>query len=756
MAECSSETVPQEADIPEQLENVRQSIAELEITEGIGCFGRPGSQLEDKLEFKSKDGKSVWAYPVLVDFRRLLQLGQITENSGVIPGISNQELLHAVVGLYDVCLSDMTADCIYNTISEKWARTILLVRDLPDTIRDMTEHRKRKQEEAERKKKEAEEKEKREKEKKEKEKNADENKEEKSEDESDDDDDEDEEDSDDDEEIDPEDDVLEENEEEPSKFEDVFSDTDSEEEEEEEEEEDEEPNFTRGVCTFIQKAKRRRRERQGCEDATAPIKAEHVGVENMLMGCASYEKKFLCQQKDRVIHLTFIGVRKRARKLQMGRYLLSKCLDPSIVGHYEAVVVHADHAAVRFFSRFGFSDDALLNTKWSELAEEFTQCTLMSYLPGFSLTGTAMIEVNKALRDDPEVGELEAEFKKWQQKSLEAYQSQVLCMMKMQHEILQLKCVMKKQNMLMDKLLEDNEMMRKSKLNSESSLVTERELLMYKLETARSVFKAVSSNGEMGDTTADGSAEDDADTEQLIRSLERQVTSVNSQFHRLALPQGTPPPIASTSCGEGHYVVTDSQVRSQTAPYDHAEDVSVFSDIARQFKDTMAADTAIKMTYDVSSIVKATLSVSVQERFQKQVQSLQDPNMVTHLYFCGTLEKPFRCQEILTTGFATDDFSHGEYGYGLYFSKYPSKAAQFSALGKLMVVEVGLGEVETVTKENRTRKTPSDGHNSIITPGRLYRGGGDSNDMALCQEYVVFSPAQVLPICLLTYQAVSP
>ena len=47
--------------------------------------------------------------------------------------ISNQDLLHAVVGLYDVCLSDMTPDCIYDTICEKWARTIVLVRDLQGT-----------------------------------------------------------------------------------------------------------------------------------------------------------------------------------------------------------------------------------------------------------------------------------------------------------------------------------------------------------------------------------------------------------------------------------------------------------------------------------------------------------------------------------------------------------------------------------------------------------------------------------------------
>ena len=85
MAE-GGETVVQ-TDLPARLEEVRQRLSELETAENGGCFGRPGSQLEDKLEFKSKDGKSVWAYPVLVDFRRLLQLGQVTESSGVIPGV---------------------------------------------------------------------------------------------------------------------------------------------------------------------------------------------------------------------------------------------------------------------------------------------------------------------------------------------------------------------------------------------------------------------------------------------------------------------------------------------------------------------------------------------------------------------------------------------------------------------------------------------------------------------------------------------
>ena len=84
MAECG-ETVDGES--PKRTDEVRQRLSELELNEKTGCFGRPGSQLEDKQEFKSKDGQSVWAYPVLVDFRRLLQLGQLTENSGVIPGV---------------------------------------------------------------------------------------------------------------------------------------------------------------------------------------------------------------------------------------------------------------------------------------------------------------------------------------------------------------------------------------------------------------------------------------------------------------------------------------------------------------------------------------------------------------------------------------------------------------------------------------------------------------------------------------------
>jgi len=44
--------------------------------------------------------------------------------------INNRELLHAVIALYAVSLSEMTPDTLYASVCEKWARTIVLLRDV--------------------------------------------------------------------------------------------------------------------------------------------------------------------------------------------------------------------------------------------------------------------------------------------------------------------------------------------------------------------------------------------------------------------------------------------------------------------------------------------------------------------------------------------------------------------------------------------------------------------------------------------------
>ena len=39
--------------------------------------------------------------------------------------------------------------------------------------------------------------------------------------------------------------------------------------------------------------------------------------------------------------------------------------DTAVSGLYDAIVVHADHSAVPFFKKYGFSDDLILNSKWA-------------------------------------------------------------------------------------------------------------------------------------------------------------------------------------------------------------------------------------------------------------------------------------------------------------------------------------------------------------------------------------------------------
>ncbi|CAG5121940.1 unnamed protein product [Candidula unifasciata] len=165
----------------------------------------------------------------------------------------------------------------------------------------------------------------------------------------------------------------------------------------------------------------------------------------------------------------------------------------------------------------------------------------------------------------------------------------------------------------------------------------------------------------------------------------------------------------------------------------------------------MEVDRSINVQYNVSSILKAQNNPALSSRFETALGNLTDPTMVTELYFCGSLEKPKRLLQILSEGFTEEDFIHGEFGRGLYFSKYPSKAAQFSVLGKLLEVRVGLGRIETVIRYDRTRKGPSERYDSIIVPGRLFHMGDQGESAMLCQEYVVFNVDQVMPVCLLSY-----
>ncbi|XP_052090676.1 uncharacterized protein LOC127727235 isoform X3 [Mytilus californianus] len=526
-------------------------------------------------------------------------------------------------------------------------------------------------------------------------------------------------------------DKYEEEESTPSKFAGVYSDTES--EEEEEEEDDDEEDFSLGINSFIKAASQRRKQRKSKDK----IEETDCGVENRILGCATYEKKYI-KHKERVVHLTLVTVRKRFRKYGLGKYLLQQIIDPAIVGQYDAVVVHADNAAVEFFQKYGFSDDIVLNSRWSDLAEQFTNCTLMCYLPGFS--GHSLLKTIKI--PDFEVFELEQEFNKWKSKTTEVYQNQVSIVMRMKHEIIQLKALVDRQQKLIETLLRDNDRVKKERAT------IEKEFLDYRLGSTSITHKF---SPTLIDRLDD--VEDEINTEILINDLQKQVELMDLTVKRKRIESllETDPINRSklTTVDDCKYLsFPPAKQRNANEPYDHMKDAAFFYDVTERFKKGMKLDPDFKTrNVEVNTISKATLTDRFQEKYRDKIKGLHDPSMVADLYFCS--DKMERAQDILKLGFSSSDIVAGSYGKGLYFSKFPSRASQHSKSGKVLLVEVGLGKVETVMKRDGQRQKPGAGFDSILIPGRVIRDTGNG-DSTMNEEYVIFDQSQVMPLCLIS------
>ncbi|XP_064624979.1 uncharacterized protein LOC135486244 isoform X2 [Lineus longissimus] len=714
-----------------------------------------GTQFAEKHEFHDKKGRQLTVTPLIVDFRRLLTSS--SSSICVIPGVSNTDLLHAVIGLYDVSLSEMTPDVLYATVCEKWARTLLLIRDVRDVLDEFEEKRniKKESEDASDEMKSltinddensktdksesptaeltSEPKPSNDSEQKSfmaepsktettgaaiesgdasKLDGAVENGKEDGEEEE-------------------EEDIYSPEECGPCTFAAVYSDTETEDEDEEEEEEEEE-DFSKGMNAFIKAVEERRKERQS---HTGPYKVEHVGIENRLVGCATMEKKYCKNYK--VVHLTLIVVRKRFRKWGIGKYLLHQIKDPMVVGAYDAVVVHADNSATEFFGRYNFSDDIILNSRWSDLAEQFTNCTLMCYLPPF--TGQGVLGNMTAAID---LVSMEEELKKWKEKSVEAYQAQITCATRLRNEIIQLRAVVNSQQGLIGKLAADNDSLTRDKFH------IEKEYLTYRFEVAKSLL-----DSDVDIVSRQRQDDDDPETtKKLIKDLEKEVEAGKERKEQKKKGDKKKKSIDASAMNvidRTRYMVYSNENKE---PYDHMKDTQDFYRVTEEFKSTMRKDKTVQGNYEVKLVIRATLNVSVIERYQMRTSKLHDPKAKMRLYFCGSLEHPERLQDIIKHGFSERDFSNGEFGRGLHFSVYPSKAAQFSALGKLLTVEVAVGKVEAIEKKDHTRVSPSSGFDSVITPGRLSSSSKDDAELkSLNKEYIIFDVSQVLPLHLMEY-----
>ncbi|XP_037528052.2 uncharacterized protein LOC119405300 [Rhipicephalus sanguineus] len=233
-------------------------------------------------------------------------------------------------------------------------------------------------------------------------------------------------------------------------FSDVFSDlSDSDSEMEEEEEETEEE----GLQRFLRAVASRRRERARAL-ASWSLAPKHVGPEHRLLGCATFIKNYRIPG-TRACFLSLLAVRKGFRQHGIGSYLLKQVKSPSVVGPYDALLVRAPTISRRFFIKHGFTDDIVLSSRFREADEAEYEGSLLCYLPPFdghypSLPGSPEWNRPEAL------AAMEEEVERWKQKSLESYQCQVTCLVRLRHEVLRLHALLQEQEHAMQALRKEN------------------------------------------------------------------------------------------------------------------------------------------------------------------------------------------------------------------------------------------------------------------------------------------------------------
>ncbi|XP_031420206.2 uncharacterized protein si:dkeyp-50b9.1 [Clupea harengus] len=265
--------------------------------------------------------------------------------------------------------------------------------------------------------------------------------------------------------------------------------------------------FCRGLEEFQALAQQRRALRRAARgEQLLPPSA--VGVESLIVGVATYELKTLTTG-DKVLQLSLIAIRKSYRSCGVGRYLIELLKSQSVCGSYDALLAHADTDALNFFTCCGLIDDALLNDKFKEVRDEWTNTTLLSYLPAFT-TESETRNPGFSLS----LSELELEVDMTRMKALAAYQQQAVCVTRLVREVKTLREQLELQRREKDNLNYELE------LERERRHKIERMFLEYKLRKARQLLENPSHSDDGEASLSDPPSP--ADLRELLKEHERQ------------------------------------------------------------------------------------------------------------------------------------------------------------------------------------------------------------------------------------------
>ncbi|XP_002120688.2 uncharacterized protein LOC100181199 [Ciona intestinalis] len=358
-----------------------------------------------------EDDVGIKVCPIIVDFERLLKGGHKNYEK-IIPGVPNTDLLHVAASLYGVTLSEVTDDIIYPTMCGKWSRTLLMLRDEEQSLQHLmkTTHKRIATN------------------------------------------------------VNPTpNDASNDSDDAPN----IFSDDES-----SDEDEDFDDDFVSGIPGFLAEVQTRKEHLAQLHEKKidrADEYRKYLGVEHRLIGCSTFERSYE-KPGQRVLQLTLVGVRKKYRGVGVGGFMMKQLHDATITGGYDVIVVNADHNAVDFFEKEGFSDDVILNSQYSDIGDVWLNCKRMCYLPSYGATNETT---------DLDLKEMELELAMWREKSLNVYQSQASLFHRLRREIVRLRARASMQDDVISRLQADLEVAR------DSGVTRKEEELRKRLENIR-------------------------------------------------------------------------------------------------------------------------------------------------------------------------------------------------------------------------------------------------------------------------------
>ncbi|XP_035275098.1 uncharacterized protein si:dkeyp-50b9.1 isoform X1 [Anguilla anguilla] len=404
------------------------------------------------------------ARPSRVNFHELVQL---SDSPAMVPEVENRDILSAVVALFDVSFPELGTDEIYDIVSSPDSQTIVLLRSHTDVLE---EYRGREPTEPPG--------------------------------------------------ITPPPAESRDGESEKGRFCEVFSESDDSSDEagdsaEPAQDRSEWEKFSSGVTEFLVNVGERRatRNRLNWEQEIPP---SAVGAESLIVAAATYKLRRL-EIGEKVLELSLLTTRRRYRKCGVGSYIVELLKSPAVCGPYDVLLAHAESNAVDFFTKCGLTDDPLLNDKFREVRDEWTNTTLMSYLSSFSIGSPYHSPVPHADSGISAPGpslnlwEVELEVDLMRKKALLAYQQQAVCVTRLVQEVSALREQLSLQVREMKALKMELELERKRRSR------TEQQFLEYRLMTSQQLVErpntgtdeqdfrvAEDSGAESVDTTEEG------------------------------------------------------------------------------------------------------------------------------------------------------------------------------------------------------------------------------------------------------------